>query len=75
MWTNLFLLIVSSVLSSMLAPKPPAPKSAALGEFTVPTAEESRSIPVVFGKVWVSGPNVVWYGDLQIVPIYGEGKK
>lgn len=75
MWVNLLILVLSSIISNMLAPKPPAPKAAGLADFTVPTAEENRAIPVVFGKVWVSGPNVVWYGDLTIQAIYGEGKK
>jgi hypothetical protein len=57
------------VISAMLAPKPPEPRAAAIGDFDVPTADQDRAIPVVFGKVWITGPNVVWYGDLKVVPI------
>lgn len=63
------LLIVSYALSVALAPKPPTPDPAALEDFEVPTAEEGRPIPVVFGTVFVSSPNVVWYGDLGVTPI------
>ncbi len=75
MWVQLVLLVLSAVVSAMLAPKPPAPKKAALGDFQVPTAEQDRVIPVVFGKVRIKGPNVVWYGDLSTIPIKGGGKK
>jgi len=30
---------------------------------------------VIFGKVRVTGPNVVWYGDLNTIAIKGGGKK
>jgi hypothetical protein len=35
----------------------------ALSKFEVPTAEEGRAIPVVFGTAKLSAPNVIWYGD------------
>jgi hypothetical protein len=59
----------------MLAPKPPQPKPAGIGDFKVPTAEQDRTIPVVFGTVWITGPNVVWYGDLRSQPIKKKGGK
>lgn len=73
---QLAVLVVSSIISYALAPKPPSPKPAALGDFDVPTAEEGRPIPVVFGTVTITGPNVIWYGDLGIEPIRKKtGKK
>lgn len=59
------IMIVSAVLSYALTPKPKPPKPASLDDFDLPTAEEGREIPVVFGEVWVKGPNVIWYGDLS----------
>lgn len=56
--------VVMLVLSIALAPKPPKRRPAALEDFDVPTADEARPIPVVFGEVHVTGPNVVWYGQL-----------
>lgn len=69
-------LIVSSLISYALAPKPPTPKPASITDFDVPVAEEGRPIPVVFGTVTLTGPNVLWYGDLKAVPIKEKaGKK
>lgn len=58
------LYIVTLILSIALAPKPKAPKSASIEDFDFPTAQEGRSIPVVFGDIEITGPNVLWYGDL-----------
>lgn len=75
MWVQIAILVLSAVVSAMLAPKPPAPKKAELGDFQVPTAEQDRAIPVIFGRIKITGPNVVWYGDLSTVAIKGGGKK
>jgi len=74
-WVQIAILIVSAVISYALAPKPPVPKPAALADFSAPTAEEGRPVPVVFGDVWVTGPNVLWYGDLQSQPIKKKAGK
>lgn len=68
-------LIVSYAVSVALAPKPETPKAAALADFELPTAEEGRPIPVVFGTVMISGPNVVWYGHLKTKKIKSGGGK
>ena len=57
-------LIISTVISLALMPKPPVPKPADITDFDAPTAEEGRPIPVVFGTVKVTGANVLWYGAL-----------
>lgn len=75
MWVQLVIMVLSAVVSAMLAPTPPEPKKPSLGDLNVPTADEDRVIPVVFGKVRIKGPNVVWYGDLSTVAIKGPGKK
>lgn len=75
MWGYLIVLAISAVVSYALAPKPPAPKPAALSDFDIPQAEEGRPIPVVFGTVLVTGPNVVWYGDLGADAIVTKGGK
>lgn len=68
-------LVVSAFISAALAPKPQQPKPAALQDFDVPVAEEGRPIPVVFGTVTLTGPNVLWYGDLRSTPIRSKGGK
>ena len=72
---QLALLVVSYFISAALAPKPPQPKSAALEDFDIPLAEQGRPIPVVFGTMLITGPNVLWYGDLRTTPIKSEGGK
>lgn len=71
----LVVLIVAALVIQALAPKPPAPKPASLKDFDVPTAEQDRPIPVVFGTVTVSGPNVIWYGNLRTEAIKKKGGK
>jgi hypothetical protein len=65
-WT-LVLLVVTVVLTELLRPKPNIEdaRPAGLGDFQFPTATEGRVVPLLWGKVRVRGPNVVWYGDLQ----------
>lgn len=74
-FTALVVLVVSAFIAAALAPKPPAPKPASLQDFDVPTAEEDREIPVVFGTVTVTGPNVIYYGGLASEPIKKRGGK
>lgn len=75
MWLQLVILVVSYIISAALAPKPPKPKPAALEDFDIPVAEQGRPIPVVFGTMLVTGPNVLWYGDLRTTSIQSKGGK
>lgn len=74
-FVQLLVMVVTNLIMAALAPKPPTPKPAALSDVDVPTAEEGRPIPVVFGSVLITGPNVVWYGDLVADPIKKKGGK
>jgi len=60
-----------SVVAQLLVPRPKRGQTrpAGLGDFNFPTAEEGRLQPIVFGTVLCTAPNVVWYGDLQQVPV------
>ena len=69
------ILIIAAIAAVALAPKPPEQRPAALTEFEIPTAEEGRPIPVVFGTVLVTSPNVVWYGDLAYARVRTSGGK
>ena len=65
-------LLISVVL--MLIPtksvKPPQ------GQIEFPTAQEGISIPVLFGTREFKNPNVVWYGNVEVLAVKGErGKK
>ncbi len=74
-WVQLILLVVSAIVSYALRPKPPVPKPAALEDFDIPVAEQGRPIPVVFGTILLTGPNVLWYGDLRTTAIKEKGGK
>lgn len=62
---QLALYVITSLITAALAPKPPKPKPASLQDFDVPTVEEGKPVPVVFGTVTLKGANVLWYGDLR----------
>ena len=71
-WNLFFLWVGTAVLAYALTPKPKLPKDAApatIDDFDFPTAEDGREIPVLFGTRETSGPNVVWYGDLDTFAI------
>ncbi len=68
-WAQIIYFIVMLVLSIALSPRPQKPRAASLDDFELPTAEEGRPIPVVFGSTLITGPNIVWYGDLKIKKI------
>lgn len=68
-WYYVAAVVISALITYALTPKPPQPQAPALQDVQAPTAEEGRPIGVVFGTVWVTGPNVVWYGDVSVQPI------
>ncbi len=79
-WNFVIQIVISLVLTAIsyaLTPRPKIepPKAAGLDDFDLPTDEEGRPIPVVFGTVLLRGPNVVWAGDLRVDPIRKKGGK
>ena len=77
MWFLAAVFVVSAVVAYAVAslavppsPSTPPRKPAGLGELNVPTAEEGREIPVIFGTVEQRSPNIVWYGDLKTTEVY-----
>lgn len=58
-----------------MMPKPQSQPPAGLGDINVPTAEEGREIPVLFGTRDIDGPNVVWYGHFKAVAVRKKGGK
>lgn len=69
--------LLLSAVAYALSPRPKTetPKAAGLDDLSIPTAEEGRPIPVVFGTVLFTGANVVWAGDLKVDPIRKKGGK
>jgi hypothetical protein len=77
MWIYVAVLAVSTLLSLALAPKPKQQEAVAedLQGIKVPTAEEGRPIPVLFGTRDIQNQNVVWYGDLATQAVKKKGGK
>ena len=74
-WWYIVVFIVALALAYSMMPTPQNTPPAGLGDIQAPTAEEGREIPVLFGTRDITGPNVVWYGDLKVVPIRKKGGK
>lgn len=68
MWASIIYEIVILVLTIALAPKPPTPRAAGISDFQLPTADQGRPVPVLFGTCNITGANVVWYGALNAKP-------
>lgn len=73
---SLILFAILTVIKEFLLPPPEVEnaKPSGLGDFSFPTATQGRVIPLIWGTVKLAGPNVIWYGDLQQVPIVKEIK-
>ena len=76
-WDLIIYAIISAVIAYVMRPKPeiPNPDPASIDEFSAPIVNASITIPVFFGEVEFSGPNVAWYGDLKVKEITSEGGK
>lgn len=70
-WLTLALQVVSFIATALLAPKPQieSAKPARLGDFRFPQSDEGSPVPIFWGRVRMRGPNTMWYGNLQAVPI------
>jgi len=63
-------LAIQALSSKPKIPSPQHAKPVGLEQFDFPTAQEGRPIQVLFGKKYIDGPNVVWYGDLRTSEIW-----
>ena len=61
----LAVMIVLMLVAELTRPVPKGPKRPGLNDFTFPTADPTRKVPVVWGKPVLRGPNVTWYGDFR----------
>lgn len=73
-WWYIAVFIVALVVAVSIAPNA-AQNSPSIQDIDVPTAEEGRAIPVLFGTRDIKGPNVVWYGDVSAVAVKKKGGK
>lgn len=65
MWGYIAVLVIAVVAAIALRPKPQNAKPASIDDIDVPTAEEGREIPVVFGSRELKSTNCAWYGDFK----------
>lgn len=69
-WVLLLIFVAAIVIGELARPKlRDNARAATLKDFSFPTAEENRAIPVVWGTPRLEAPNVTWYGDLQSVKL------
>ena len=71
-WIAAIIFVVALVVAYCMAPKPQTAPPPGMGEVKGPTAQEGREIPVLFGTRIVSGPNILWFGDVKAMPIKEE---
>lgn len=69
----LIMMVVCTVVTALLTKAPPNAAASALGDFTVPTAEEGRPFSILLGTGKCKGPNVTWYGDLHVGDVSVHG--
>ena len=71
MWNYLIAWVATTVLSALLAPRPKVQdaKPGQIGDKDIPMASQDAPIPVLFGTRVLSQPNVVWWGDVRVIPI------
>lgn len=77
MWAALARFVLFQVIGYLLTPKQPdtTPKAATSVD-GVPRAEAGAEIPIIYGTVWITGPQVAWSGDMRSAPIKAKaGKK
>jgi hypothetical protein len=75
MWAMIAIWVATTILSYVLRPKPPSTKPPGINSMNVPTAEEGREIPVLFGTRDIASQNIVWYGDVKTKAIRSKGGK
>lgn len=72
-WLTLFMWVAGFALQDYFRAKLPRQDPSGEGDFQSPTATEGRKVPqVVGGTVKVKGPNTLWYGDWEAVPVTVE---
>ncbi|HGY9638049.1 TPA: phage tail protein [Pseudomonas putida] len=63
-WFMAAMFVLSMIAMARMQPKVEKPTAAGLEDFSFPSAAE-RPIQVLAGTRRISGPNVLWYGDLR----------
>lgn len=72
-WMMAVMFLLSLVMMATMKTKVPSPSAAGLEDFIFPSAAE-RPVQILAGTRRLSGPNVVWYGDLRTSKIVKKVK-
>ena len=75
MWFQIGLLLLSVVVLIITRPKIPSPTAATLEDLGIPKAKEGEEIGEVFGTMWLTDPQIVWYGDFKTEAIVEKSGK
>ena len=67
----LYIVLIAVIIYCAYAMSADAPDAVpdSLRDVQAPTAEQGRAIPVAFGTVLIKSANIVWYGDLKVIPV------
>lgn len=68
-FVQIFIMIAAAYLQQAMAPKPKAPKPAALSDFDFPQIDESTPQAVIFGECWQDGWFVLGVGNYRTTPV------
>ncbi|MBB3231697.1 hypothetical protein [Halomonas stenophila] len=63
-WVSLAVAFVLNVIAYLLV-RPKKASRAQAQDLREPSAEAGKPIPVVFGEITVTNPNVLYYGDVD----------
>ncbi|WP_372029918.1 phage tail protein [Pseudomonas kurunegalensis] len=72
-WLMAVTFLLQIVLMATMKTKTPSPSAAGLEDFSFPSAAE-RPVQILAGTRRLSGPNVLWYGDLRTSKIVKKVK-
>lgn len=72
-WLMAVTFLLSFVMMATMKTKVPSPSVAGLEDFSFPSAAE-RPVQILAGTRRLSGPNVIWYGDLRTSKIVKKVK-
>lgn len=66
-WVMLIVALASAVYSvcATASVKATSNDASTLEDFDMPTADDGKQMPVIFGTVTLKSSNIVWYGDLD----------
>jgi len=75
MWLQIGLAVLSALVLYFFREKQEGPRPATLDDFNVPKTTEGEEIGKIYGTVWITDPQVVWYGDFTAEDVKSSGGK